>query len=170
MKSFLISLVLLLVASTPAYAATWAEATAQVQSQYGWSTQKTNYSEDWYGNTQSDDNADQYLAVFTDPSTAPTWVGAFENALPAMIADSLHQSEQAYNTLIKTPFVPGQQYVQDNGDGSFTTVVTFSTLQAAESGYNAITYGGIPFVAGARYVQDDLDGTYKTVVRFPLDY
>ena len=78
------------------------------------------------------------------------------------------QAEQAYNTLTGgTPFIPGQQYVQNNNDGTFTTVVQFSTLQAAQDGYNTVT-GGIPFVAGQHYVQDDGDGTYKVVVKFPL--
>lgn len=149
---------------------TWDQATTALQQMYAWSDQKTRYSADWYGVNHDDDSADSYYEGFTG-STKLDWIAAFEGELPELIANAKHQAEQAYNTLTGgTAFIPGQQYVQDNGDGSFTTVVQFTDLKRAEQGYNDITYGGVPFVPDARYVQNDNDGTYKVVVRYPLDY
>lgn len=153
---------------------TWDEAQAAVQAKYSWSNQKTQYSADWYGITQDNDNVDQYYDAFVgdpDPTIIQTWVTDFENELPAMEADARDQAQQNYNKITNAPFIPGKSYVQDNYDGSYTLfVATFTDLNTAQTAYNAITDGGIPFVTDARYVADRHDGTFEVVVRYPLDY
>lgn len=76
-------------------------------------------------------------------------------------------AERAYNAIATGWFIPGVQYVQANSDGAYITVVTFSSLTAAENAYNTIA-NGLPFIANNRYVQNDGDGTYRVVVSFPL--
>jgi hypothetical protein len=150
----------------------WDDAIANVMAARGWSEQKTRYAVDYFQQNQGpvDLGTAGFVEAFGADATG-TWVDDFGGTLPAMIAASLTQAESAYNTMTNNqPFVPGQQYVQNNGDGSFTTVVTYTSLAVAEAGYNSVTYGGQPFVPGKRYVQDDHDGSYKVVVRYPLDY
>lgn len=77
-------------------------------------------------------------------------------------------AENAYNLLTGgSPFVPGKQYVQDDGSSGYRAVVQYQTETEAETAYNQVT-DGLPMIQGRRYVQRNADGTYTAVVAFPL--
>lgn len=153
---------------------TWQEAEAHIQQKYGWSDQKVQYAESYYEASQpdgaQDPGPDGFVEAFVTGDGVQAWLAGFNGWLPAEINDNKVHAEQIYNAMTGgTPMVPGTQYVQDNGDGSFMVVVTYTDLQKAEADYN-MAANNQPFVVGKRYVQNDFDGTYKVVVRFPMDY